>query len=343
MAEFSMPWATNGVGDGDWTYNQRQTNAFFRRAHQASDSLSESGVLFGFGDSLIPSLLVATSPVVIKTGQGMVYGFRYTNDANVNVAIPTPLIGDTGHIVLLRASWAAQTVRIALRSSADGNSAIPALTQTAGTTWEVPLCQVVIDLAGNMWSDATKTVVGPGDLRSFVVSPLASRVKLRDQAVGGLTSYRVEFIQQNLNALEIILTARSTVAATDIAVNIRFNGDATNSYSYVRYTWQNAAAAVATSTAATQIPIGRIVGNTGGALYSDTIRVLIPAYSDVGDYKQAICQGTTADTGAAATVAMTRYAGWWRNTAAIKSIEIFSASTFNAGAGISNVSIYGLR
>lgn len=87
------------------------------------------------------------SPVAINTGRALTYGAWYENDASLNVAIPTPAALTRIDRIVLRKSWAAQTVRITRIAGVEGGAA-PALTQLVGTTWDEPLWQVSITVGG---------------------------------------------------------------------------------------------------------------------------------------------------------------------------------------------------
>lgn len=144
MPEKSIYWTTGGAGDGAATYTQAELFAFFRRMFIGN--AATEFVLDGFANNLAVS--GTASPVVVATGAAIVNGIPYESDTPVNVTVPTPLVGTTGHRVILRANYAARTVRIALKSSSDGVSALPALTQTDGTTWEVGLASLTITTGG---------------------------------------------------------------------------------------------------------------------------------------------------------------------------------------------------
>jgi hypothetical protein len=86
-----------------------------------------------------------------------VNGYFYINDASVNQNVTTPSLGVTGHLLVLRLDTTAQTVRIALKSSSNGVSSIPTVTQS-GSTWEIPLASLLITTGG---------VITVTDLRSY--------------------------------------------------------------------------------------------------------------------------------------------------------------------------------
>ncbi len=105
------------------------------------------GVLYGIGNNL--AVTGAASPVAVNTGSALVYGIWYENDASANVTIPTPASNPRIDRVVLRASWAAQTVRITRIAGTEAASpTAPALTQVANTTWDIPLYQVRITTGG---------------------------------------------------------------------------------------------------------------------------------------------------------------------------------------------------
>lgn len=172
--EKSLFWFTNGfagdIGDGSAPYTQEEV----RLHHHAmfAGNVANAGVFAGVLNIL--EVAGVATPLTVDTGRGSVYGFPYWNDASLNVAVATPGVGDTGGRVILRASWVTQTVRAIVVLNADGNAAIPALTQVANTTWDIPLATFVIDTAGNIWTDSSTSVAGVTDARVFCRTPLSS-------------------------------------------------------------------------------------------------------------------------------------------------------------------------
>ncbi len=145
-AESSRFWITNNTGDGPSSgYTQQQYYDFMRKTFLTDQEASE-GVLKGTGNGLAVS--GASSPLTVETGAAMVYGFFYENTAALTLAVTTPSVGTTGGHVILRAGWAAQTVRAIAVRNTDGTSAIPSLTQSAGTTWEIRLASFTITTGG---------------------------------------------------------------------------------------------------------------------------------------------------------------------------------------------------
>ncbi len=133
MAESSILWVTNDVGDGISTgYTQAQIIEWQRMLGHWDSTVD--GIAPNYSSKLAPSDAGAHT-VRTATGGALVYGFVYFNTANVDKVVTTPVIGTTGWRLVLRASWAAQTVRVTLLESPDGVACMPAATQTANTTW----------------------------------------------------------------------------------------------------------------------------------------------------------------------------------------------------------------
>jgi len=139
MTERSLPWDGTSTGDAG-TYTDDEWRQLLR-LHGAGGSLGSAnvGVVGAFLNSLRP-----TSPgddqVRADTGGAIVDGTAYENTAAETKTMTTPTVGTTGKRLVLQKDWTAQTVRLAVISSADGTASLPALTQTDGVTWEIPIC-----------------------------------------------------------------------------------------------------------------------------------------------------------------------------------------------------------
>lgn len=144
MAQRSILWTTGTTGDGTSAYTESDVISWLRRSF-IYDPANE-GVHVGVGGDLAPS--VAGQVVTIAPGGGYVYGFPYESTANEPFTVPQPVIGTTGHRIILRGDWSTKLVRLALLSSNDGVPTPPALTQTAGTKWEISLCSISITTGG---------------------------------------------------------------------------------------------------------------------------------------------------------------------------------------------------
>lgn len=149
MVERSSPWDGTSVGDaiGVAPYDAAtEFGAILKLVGPTYLRTNKGGVCFGEGNSLLPAT-VGTSPVTIDTGAAIVHGTVYENTTSTNVAIPTPAGATRIDRVVLRKSWSAQTIRLTRIAGAEGGAA-PAITQTIGVTWDIPLCQASITTGG---------------------------------------------------------------------------------------------------------------------------------------------------------------------------------------------------
>lgn len=142
MAEASYLWTTDGTGDGpDPGYTQANLNQIYRMMFVGT--AADEGVLKNYLNELAVTNSTGRT-MSVNTGGALVYGFPYYNSSAATVDLTHPTIGTTGYRIVLRASWAAQTVRVTKIESADGTAAIPAMTQSAGETWDIPLAEGTI-------------------------------------------------------------------------------------------------------------------------------------------------------------------------------------------------------
>lgn len=171
MAEKSIFWTTGATGDGASSYTQAEVIRWMRQMWLGDNT--DEGVQKNYENELSAS--GATTPVVINTGAAVVYGFPYWNTTTVNVAIPTPAGSTRVDLIVLRADWTAQTVRITRIAGTEG-AGPPALTQTDGVLWDLPLWQASITTGGAI----TLT-----DQRVFVHPNIAVDENMIDASVAG--------------------------------------------------------------------------------------------------------------------------------------------------------------
>lgn len=150
MAEVSYLWTTNAVGDGTGTgYTQVDASNIFEIDAQC---FGRNGIAPNYLNSLAPSTTGANN-ARIATGGALVDGKPYMNSANVDFTIPSAVGGGNTRIdrIVLRASWSAQTVRLTRIAGTDAASpTAPAITQTPGTTYDVLLCQALVNTSGTV-------------------------------------------------------------------------------------------------------------------------------------------------------------------------------------------------
>lgn len=145
MTERSILWQTNGVGDGAACYTMDDMITW-QQMMWLKDRTAQ-GVAKNYENEL-----EVTNPagltLRVATGGATVYGFPYWSTANVDHALVAPIINTTGWRLVLRADWAAQTVRSVLLQSADGVAAAPGVTQNPGVTWEISLAHGTVTVPG---------------------------------------------------------------------------------------------------------------------------------------------------------------------------------------------------
>ena len=135
MAETSLVWDGTATGDAG-TYTSDEWRIVFKQLGAALRD--NEGVIGGSLNSLRPSS-PGNDQIKAETGYALVDGTLYENTAAVTKTMSTPAVGTTGKRLVLQKGWTAQTVRLAVIASSDGTASIPALTQTDGVTWEIPI------------------------------------------------------------------------------------------------------------------------------------------------------------------------------------------------------------
>lgn len=149
MAERSMLWTSNGTGDGPLTGHTQQHWLELLRDLFTSDRYASEGVIAGMSSQLAASGVNGASPsITIAAGGALCYGFYYQNTSNLSLALTKPSIGTTGGRVVIRTDWTLQTARCIARQSADGTSSAPALIQTPGVQFEIPLFTYTVTTGG---------------------------------------------------------------------------------------------------------------------------------------------------------------------------------------------------
>jgi hypothetical protein len=205
MAEYSMFFTTNDIGDGT-AYTATQHFAWLQ---------STFGDGICTGRNLELDYEVSSGNVIIKTGAAYVGGAFYENTTNVTVTIPTPSIGTTGHRIVVRKNTTLQTTRITLLSSSDGVASIPAITQD-GTNWDFSVCTVTKTTAG---------VVTVTDTRRYIRPYYTKRVggSATDWTVEGTDSYLLGDLRVQLGVTQIVLTGATQWANVAVTYPVAFS------------------------------------------------------------------------------------------------------------------------
>lgn len=176
MTERSLLWQS-GAGDGG-PYTDEQMRLY---ANVLGLAIGDNiGVVPGQQNELIVTS-VANNNITVDTGRAIADGVVYENDASLVISTASPLVGTTGRRVVLQKDWATREVRIAIISSPDGTAALPALTQTDGVTWEIPLASFTITTGG--------AIGALTDEREFTEGAGGSAMLEVAQGVGGRFPY----------------------------------------------------------------------------------------------------------------------------------------------------------
>lgn len=186
LAESSILWTTGTTGDGATTYTEAQSTSFWGDWLTPNATITNpnasQGVLAGVGGEL--AVTGASSPVSVAAGGAIVEGYPYRSTAAVSVAIPTPAASTRIDRIVLRVSHSTtRTVRVTRIAGTEGAGA-PSLTQTAGTTWDIPLAQASITTGG---------VITLTDQRTF--AHFATRIDKNQ--VDGMTAGYLPFADSN--------------------------------------------------------------------------------------------------------------------------------------------------
>lgn len=204
MAELSILWETvSGTGDSSTSgYTDTLMFQLFRSLFSRTANLG--GVTPDFQNEL--AVTGASSPVAVNTGAGLVYGIPYFNSASVNVVIATPGASTRVDRIVLRASWAAKTVRITRIAGTEGAGA-PAMTQIGGTTWDIPLATVSI---------TTGAVITVTDGREWLDGAGDGTIDSTKLATGAVTTAKIA--ASAVGASELATSAVTTAKIADDAV-----------------------------------------------------------------------------------------------------------------------------
>jgi len=144
MAQRSRFW--DGTTIGDATVAPYDAGTEFSEVMTAVAGLTSDPNKGGVVSTISVSMFTATT-LRIGAFEALVYGAWYQNDANIDITVPTPAAATRIDTVVLRKNWAAQTVRVFVINGTEGGSA-PALVQTPGVTWDVPIATLSTTTGG---------------------------------------------------------------------------------------------------------------------------------------------------------------------------------------------------
>lgn len=201
MTELSTFWeTTSGTGDSN-TSGYSQTLMFALLNAMTARTANLGGVCPDYLNEL--AVTGTSSPVSVDTGAAFVQGIPYSNSASKTVAISTPASQTRVDYIVLRADYTAETVRITRIAGTEGAGA-PSLTQSAGTTWDIPLATASITTGGVITvTDAREWIGKVGDLT-------VDSTKLASNAV---TTAKIT--DSNVTAAKLATDSVSTAKITD--------------------------------------------------------------------------------------------------------------------------------
>lgn len=150
MTETSRFWQSTSPGDAG-AYSSDQF-AQYTRYLLGDSANADSGPITGSGVAPDPGLTVqqrgagANMSVDVTVGAAFVNGTFYYTDATVNLVVTSNASGNPRiDTVILRKDWSAQTVRLVVKPGTPAATPVPpGLTQSAGTTWEIPLYDIAV-------------------------------------------------------------------------------------------------------------------------------------------------------------------------------------------------------
>jgi hypothetical protein len=164
MAETSRFWDGIAVGDAATApYSSDEYARVQRDLIRASEA--DSGPLLNTGVAPDLGLTVrATTPasasVEVTAGSAIVRGTWYNSSATETLAIGANASGNPRiDTIILRKDYAAQTIRLVVLPGAPAvTPSAPALTQTDGVTWELPLADIAV---ANGFATLANTTITP--------------------------------------------------------------------------------------------------------------------------------------------------------------------------------------
>lgn len=150
MTQSSRPF--NGTVTGDaGPYSDQEWHEAWRNTYGFGASDANVGPVKGNDDGTRECLWVrANSPaaanVIVSPGAALVRGIHYLNTADVTLAIAANASGNPRiDVIVLEADFTAQTVRLDVVQGTPAASPVaPALTQTDGVLWQIPLADVAV-------------------------------------------------------------------------------------------------------------------------------------------------------------------------------------------------------
>lgn len=227
MTQISRPW--NGVVTGDsGPYSDQEWHEAWRNALGFGAGRANYGPVRGNDNGTDESLAVnadspASANVVVSPGSALVRGLIYVSDATETLAIAANASGNPRiDVVVLRADFTAQTVRLAVRQGTPAVTPIaPTLTQTDGVTWEIPLADVAV---ANGFVSITQADITPNAHFANIPNALYLDNVLNNSG-GTLETGDVVIVDTTTNRAATTTTTRNDPRILGVWVGRTDNGD----------------------------------------------------------------------------------------------------------------------
>lgn len=339
MTEKSFYWSNIAIGDGVYsTYDDDEFSDIWRKMFMRDRTTQ--GYIERYENELRVSE-PAGGTIRVATGAALVDGKFYETDANVDTVVPAPAVSTRYDRVVLRKSWANQTVRVAIVQGVEGAGVPPAVTQTDGVTWEISLAT---------YSITTLSVITITDDRTPARMPLgllnASDYVELETLYGDRSSAIISFenISPEYKHLVISGQGRGDGAILESDVNVRFNADSGANYQYQDLRGENAAASAAAATGTNNILIGQAPCASGDNYHASSFEILIPNYINTVFYKQLISKNIHIPNTVVANFANINVGGMWFDSSLIDQIELVLTTASAGNWDIGTIfTLYGLK
>ncbi len=334
MAETSFYWGGTTIGDAtDSPYDNDEFSDIWRKLFQRDRTTQ--GPIDGYENELEVTNTAGLT-IRVATGAALVDGKFYENDANIDTLLVAPIVLTRVDRVVLRKLWGTQTVRVFIIAGVEG-AGVPALTQTDGVTWDVPLAQVSI---------TTGSVVTITNERDNSISPLAElsagALNHIETLTGNGTSPNLDFtnIPDTFRHLFLIGQILQDGTVVDADVDIRFNADNGANYNEQDLIGANVTAVATAAAGQTEGNIGTYPGANAIANYAGQFQAHIANYKNTDFVKTIIAQFVSIPNNTVADFDEGQSSVTWLNTDTIDQITLIASSgNFETGT---EVSLYGI-
>ena len=337
MVEESFYWDDGSVGDGSLSPYDNDEFSDLWRVLFLRDRTTQ-GVIESYENGLVVSNPSGNN-IRVATGAALVDGKFYETDANVDNAIATPAVSTRIDRVVLRKSWAAQTVRVFIITGVEG-AGVPAITQTDGVTWDVPLAQVSIT------TGAAITITSE---IAFARTPLTEEFTGAMSEIETITadgsSATIDFqnIPDTFTHLFLIGQIRFAGAVTEVLIEARLNNDSGANYNEQDLKGDGASATASGNANQNEISLGRVPGASATANMAGQIQAHLANYVNTTFFKTLLAQFLHIRSNTPANWEVGLAGGMWKDTTAVSRITLLSTtgSSGNIASG-SVVTLYGI-